>query len=133
MAAKPFKEMSSNIYIICSELFLISFYMTLMVGILSMGALSIDTVGAAGIKICIGALGVNIFYAIYQAAMSIYNKSCGKKTNKVHPVGGESGEQSVQNERVNVTTIHPEEPCEEKIGEYNIKHYFPKREKFSFG
>jgi hypothetical protein len=84
-AAKPFLENRTNVYMVASELVLTSYYMAIMVGILSIDAISVDTIGLACIKICIVALGMNCLYSISGAVEVIYQKCCRKKS-KVQPM-----------------------------------------------
>lgn len=85
LAARPFKEMKANYYVVITEFLLISYYMALIVGILSIQAISIETIGSACIKIIIVALGANVIFSIFDAAHAIYSKTCGKKYARVHP------------------------------------------------
>lgn len=77
--------MSMNIFVICNETLLICFYLTLLVGILSIGDVSIETVGAAAIKIVMSALALCCLFAMSQACAEIYTSACKKRQSKVHP------------------------------------------------
>ena len=100
LATMPFLDMSMNIYIICSETLLICFYFNLMVGILSIGGLSINTVGSAGVKIALSALALNALFSLFQASASIYEKACKKRHVKIYP-----NETTIIQDKGNVTVV----------------------------
>ena len=84
LATKPFLDNKTNVYMVVNEFVLIAYYMTLLVGILSIGGLDIGTIGNAAIKIGLVALGVNVLYSMTCMVYSVHDKYCKKKI-RVHP------------------------------------------------
>lgn len=112
-------------FVVCSEIVLVSYYMTLIVGVLSLQEVSIETVGSAAIKIVIAAFAVNVIFSLYQLFEIIYVKYC-KKNVSVVPIN------FPHVERGNVTKVFETEgPIESSFNRSDsvlTKNLFVKRE-----
>jgi hypothetical protein len=70
---------------VVSELLLISFYLTLIAGILSNGSISIYTIGSAGIKIIISVLIFNAAFVLFELGQFLYEKIKNRDKVKILP------------------------------------------------
>lgn len=83
LSIKCFLLTRTNLYIVISEFLLTSFYLNLIIGILSIDSISLPTIGSAGIRILIVALMFNAAFALYELAQTLYKKC--RKNNFVFP------------------------------------------------
>ena len=108
LAVKPFNDKSVNIFVFCSELVLASYYMTFIVGVLSLEEISIETVGSASIKIVIAAFGINTIFSLYQFFEFVYDKFCSKSV-RVIPINFDAA----RVDRSNVTRMFETEHAQD--------------------
>ena len=85
LTIKCFALTRLNVYIVTSEFLLISFYLNLIIGILSIESISLPTIGSAGIRILMVALCFNAAFALYELAQTIYKRCRKGNSNFVFP------------------------------------------------